>query len=162
MSAQMAELQQVHFTSVKLLLFDLFSLIDHKFAGGKWAHGFVQVCSFCERDPRQQSKKPAPDFLKVFPLPSAAVILTRGTFFRGCSLQDKKKNQQKISRSRWLRCTCGIFTRLLLPIPFLTSQTAVFSPTDVSLKGGEGLGGKVTCLDLPSMPGARTHCAAHR
>lgn len=95
MSAQMAELLQVHFTSVKLVLFDLFSLIDHKFAGGKWAHGFVHVCSFCERDPRQQSKKPAPDFLKVFPLPSAAVILTRGTFFLGCSLQDKKKKKNQ-------------------------------------------------------------------
>lgn len=84
MSAQMAELLQVHFCSVKLVLFDFFFfiLVDHKFADGKWARGFAHACSFCERDPGEQSKKPAPDFLKVFPLPSAAVILTPAPFPR--------------------------------------------------------------------------------
>lgn len=165
MSAQMAELLQVHFSPVKLVLFDFyffyffFILEDHKFVGGKWARGSAHVCSFCERDPGERSKKPAPDFLKVFPLPSAAVILTRGTFFPQLFSSGKRENSvAAVDCDAPAEYSRGCFRRLR----FLKSQTAVFSPTMCHWKAARDSASKVTCLDLPSMPGARTHCAARR
>lgn len=104
MSAQMAKLLQVHFSSVNLVLFDLafffiflfffyFILVDHKSACAKWAHAFAHACSFCERDPGEQSRKPPQDFLRVFLLHLPSLSWHSVPFSLAFSVREREKSQ---------------------------------------------------------------------